>query len=627
MDALDGIRVLAILGVIIYHFNASLLPGGFLGVTVFFVLSGYLITGGLCAQLSKNGRIGYKRYFFKRVRRLWPTMLTVVVVIALLTAIFSPTLLEKMRPDAIPSLLFAENWWKVFSHQSYFAAAGLPSPLTHFWFLGVLFQFYLVWPLIMWGVWKLAPSKRVLRRVSLGLLVASFVLMVLLYDPEVDVSRIYYGTDTRLAELMVGAYLAFLVPISGMKPLGANDGSTSSKLHSVRLAVRNHVISDIIGIAGIVAIVVMAFMLNGFSQFLYRGGLLLVAVLTALVVLAVVNPKSLLGKVLGAKPMQIAGSRSYALYMWHYPLLLIMNPANRTTELPWWGYVLEVAAIIVAAELNYRLVEKHTGEGQIGRALRAVRRGKAPLRRVISPYKSVSYAVGIATIAAIVVLVLGPVGYAGQEFGQEALQSGTSSTSSVQETDSSGSNTADESQTNEAETLSNLGNAILRSRYEVDPKTGATDIKVLLIGDSVPLGTQDIFSDIFPKGKLDAEVGRQVSEGSERCKADLADYDPDVVVYALGANGVADEEDVMENIEAAGNRPVYLVNVRVPQSQQDINNDLYKKIADENDNVYLIDWYGDSKGHDDWFWDDGTHLRPEGAKAYLLMIRKALLGE
>uniref|UniRef100_UPI003AB27E4B acyltransferase family protein n=1 Tax=Enorma massiliensis TaxID=1472761 RepID=UPI003AB27E4B len=217
IPALDGIRTLAVIAVVLYHLNLTWAQGGFLGVTIFFVLSGYLITRLLLAEFEQTDRIDLKRFWVRRVRRLVPATITLVVVVAVLCTIFNHVMLTKMRPDILPSLFFFNNWWQIAQNVSYFDALGDPSPLTHFWSLAIEEQFYVVWPVLLLIMLKLRVKRPWMRRIVVALAAVSAVTMAVLYDPAADPSRVYYGTDTRAFSMLLGAWLAF-IPESSMSP-------------------------------------------------------------------------------------------------------------------------------------------------------------------------------------------------------------------------------------------------------------------------------------------------------------------------------------------------------------------------------------------------------------------------
>ena len=638
VGALDGLRVLAILAVLVYHANPSWLPGGYFGVTVFFVLTGYLTTLSIEREIGRAGRLDYPRFVLKRVMRLLPSMLAVVGVSTLLCVFLAPNLLPKVKSDAVPALLFVENVFYIVRKVSYFANAGLPSPLTHFWYLGVVMQFYVIWPLVLLGMRKVVRSRRTACSAVGILSVASAVLMAVLYDPAGDTARIYYGPDTRAAELLLGALAALWTGGRGLnlRALPAVEP---------RLKDAPTWTCDAVALACLAGLGVMCLSLNGYSEFAYRGGMLLAAVLTAVLVSCLCRPQSALAHVLGARPVAEAGKRAFAAYLWHYPLLVILNPATRTTELPVWGWALEFLLIFACAEASYRLFENGQGPRELaGRPM--------PLGLAVP-----QVAFGALGVLCALVLLFVPISaeqtgvptemqqmsaeeqqyLAEQQAAAESAQSGENGDGSDAAGEGDGSQ-AEPQQDNTTFDVSGTyfaGTAfaaaidqINATSFTVDASTGATNASVILIGDSVPAGAITQFYKYFPNGYIDAQVGRQLYAGLDvyrQCQAN--GHDGDVVVWAIGDNGVARESQVKELIEAVDpSKHVYLCTVRVPLALQDMNNQLFKDVAAQYDNVDVIDWYAESAGHDEYFWSDGTHLRPEGAEAYVLMLRKAITG-
>ena len=633
VGALDGLRVLAILAVLVYHANPSWLPGGYFGVTVFFVVTGYLTTLSIEREIGRAGRLDYPRFVLKRVTRLLPSMLAVVGVTTLLCVFLAPNLLPKVKSDAVPALLFVENVFYIVRNVSYFANAGLPSPLTHFWYLGVVMQFYVIWPLVLLGMRKVVRSRRMACSAVGILAIASAVLMAVLYDPTGDTARIYYGPDTRAAELLLGALAALWT---------GGRGLNLRALPAVgpRLKDAPAWTCDAVALACLAGLGVMCFLLNGYSEFAYRSGMLLAAVLTAVLVSCLCRPQSALAHVLGARPVAEAGKRAFSVYLWHYPLLVVLNPATRTTELPVWGWALEFLLIFACAEASYRLFEKGRGPRELaGRPM--------PLGLAVP-----QVAFGALGVLCALVLLFVPISaeqtgvptemqqmsaeeqqyLAEQQAAAESAQSdenGDGEGDGSQAEPQQDNTTFDVSGTYFAGTAFAAAiNQINATSFTVDASTGATNASVILIGDSVPAGAITQFYKYFPNGYIDAQVGRQLYAGVDvyrQCQAN--GHDGDVVVWAIGDNGVARESQVKELIDAVDpSKHVYLCTVRVPLALQDMNNQLFKDVATQYDNVDVIDWYAQSAGHDEYFWSDGTHLRPEGAEAYVLMLRKAITG-
>ena len=607
-------------------------------MTVFFVLTGYLTTLSIEREIGRAGRLDYPRFVLKRVTRLLPSMLAVVGVSTLLCVFLAPNLLPKVKSDAVPALLFVENVFYIVRKVSYFANAGLPSPLTHFWYLGVVMQFYVIWPLVLLGMRKVVRSRRTACSAVGILSVASAVLMAVLYDPAGDTARIYYGPDTRAAELLLGALAALWTGGRGLnlRALPAVEP---------RLKDAPAWTCDAVALACLAGLGVMCFSLNGYSEFAYRGGMLLAAVLTAVLVSCLCRPQSALAHVLGARPVAEAGKRAFAAYLWHYPLLVILNPATRTTEIPVWGWALEFLLIFACAEASYRLFEK-------GQGLRELAGRPMPLGLAVP-----QVAFGALGVLCALVLLVVPISaeqtgvptemqqmsaeeqqyLAEQQAAAESARSGENGDGS----DAAGEGDGYQAEPQQDNTTFDVSGTyfagtafaaaidqINATSFTVDASTGATNASVILIGDSVPAGAITQFYKYFPNGYIDAQVGRQLYAGLDvyrQCQAN--GHDGDVVVWAIGDNGVARESQVKELIEAVDpSKHVYLCTVRVPLALQDMNNQLFKDVAAQYDNVDVIDWYAESAGHDEYFWSDGTHLRPEGAEAYILMLRKAITG-
>lgn len=613
--ALDGLRVLAIAAVVAYHADPGAFPGGFMGVTVFFVLTGYLTTLSVARSLSSDEGFGYLRFLAKKVARLWPTMLAVVAVTAGLSLALAPALLTKEKADVVPALLFCQNINYIVRKVSYFAAAGQPSPLTHFWYLGVLAQYYVVWPLVLMVTWRMETRRKSLVAGTLVLAVASAVLMGALFDPTGDTARIYYGPDTRAGELLVGSALA-------LASLGGGLGRGLDLLPDVLRGPLESgwgLLRELVAAGSLAGLCSLALFSNGHTAFAYRGGIALAAVLSALLVGVLAEPEpSLVGRLLSLRPLAWLGRRSFAIYLWHYPLLLVMNPATRTTSLPWWGWALEALIILAVSELSYEVLER--GMPAFGEP------GPLGLQKPVLVAEAVFLATGIAVCVV-------PMGVAeGTRPQAEAM------TAEERKAQAEAVAAAKEAAQKETYDLTNTYfkdtafaaavDTINKTNFTVDSETGATDANVTLVGDSVPEDASAEFYEIFPNGYMDAKIGRQMTAGVEayeECKA--AGHEGDVVVWSIADNGWITESQAEELVSClASTKKVYFVTCRCPDAFQDNNNEVLRTVAARHDNVQVIDWYSESEGHDEWFWNDGEHVRPDGATAYVLLLRRAITG-
>lgn len=623
--ALDGLRALAIAGVVLYHLRPSRLTGGFLGVTLFFTLSGYLATKSIMRATARDG-FSYPRYICRRVARMMPPIVVIIALTAVATYIAAPSLLPKVQQDALPSALFLSNWFYIFRNVSYFAAAGLPSPLTHLWFCAVTMQFYLVWPVILMALCGKTRSRNTAIGITIAFALVSTAAMVLMFNPTADTSRVYYGTDARAAELLCGALAAIAAPrlremLSGDIHIpGANKGI--SKVNAI-------------SIAWLVAVIASALMLTGESAWLYRGGFLLFALATGLLIICVQNTECIVRRLLSVKPLVWLGQRSFSVYLVHYPLLLLMNPATRTTRIAWWEQALQLVLILAVAEVFYRLVERPWSHKPAQQDSTARKHFLAPA--MVLP------ALGAACVAA---LAFAPLDWAGiatvraEQLRPELAQNATSSQDNgandkgaepASGKDSQPSDTASDDATKQKPKEGPIAEKVPKNldwkTFTYDEATGTCDARVLMIGDSVTAGAQPGIQAVLPNAYIDGVVSRQFYTFQDVYAQDSANYDPSVVICALGTNGlIRGSQQVQDVINAVGGKPIYFVTVRVPLELQDRNNQMIRDVCAQNDNAGVIDWNGASEGHSEYLVDDGTHLTQAGIDTYAALIRQAICG-
>ncbi|HWG62560.1 MAG TPA: acyltransferase family protein [Streptosporangiaceae bacterium] len=354
MPGLDGLRALAVLAVIAYHEQFGWAPGGLLGVGVFFTLSGYLITDLLLGQWVSYGRLKLGDFWLRRARRLLPALFVMLAVVTAWVTIADRARLAGLRSAVAAAAAYSSNWYLIAAHSSYFARFAPPAPLDHLWSLAVEEQFYLVWPwLILLAVFCLRSRRlsriRWLVLPTLAMAAASAFAMLKLYHPGLDPTRVYEGTDTRACGLLIGAALAMVWP--SRRP--------------GKPAIWTRVALDGAGTAGLAVIGLMIWRVGQYSSFTYRGGLVVLSVATAMVLAAAACQGSVVGRALGWGPLRWIGVRSYGIYLWHYPIIVLTTPANSTENLT--RAALQVAASIGLAALSWKFVEEPIRHGALGR--------------------------------------------------------------------------------------------------------------------------------------------------------------------------------------------------------------------------------------------------------------------
>lgn len=607
ITGLDGIRAIAVIMVLAYHLKLALFKSGFLGVTVFFVLSGYLITGILISEVEEEGTIDLKNFWLRRIRRLVPAVMSMAVVIIFVSAVVNKIIFTKGCKDFLASVLGFNNWWQIFNKVSYFEAAGVPSPFTHCWSLAIETQFYLIYPLILLGIYKLVKSrgegraKRGLLFAGVTLLLAliSVILMIVLFDPQQDASRVYYGTDTRAFSLLFGALLAILWEYR-MVPRRLS-ASVNMVLGSVSFAV----------------LLVMTIAINGSSNFWYRGGQFFGTILTVLMVYAVSGRKTWLSRFLSNPVLKWIGDRSYSIYLWHYPIILLISKGIKAS---WWITLIEIVLSVVLAELSYRFIETPIRHGIIGEYLNILRsRPKSrqeKKRQVQVARRSLKVIAGtfVLTVSLILCMIFVPK--------KNALDTLQKRESKAKETGKMTEEQLAKQKANGSESEDTICTTDLTDDEILE------GLNLLLIEDSIAVDVTDDFYEMFPNSVSDTKIGRITSLGKQVLDSyiDEKKWEGEGVIFASLSNSPINGELEAIREKIGKDMPLFLTTVRIPHDTfEEESNSKIKKFVEENDHTYLIDWYAASEGHDEYFDADDTHLLSAGAKAYAKCIKEAVL--
>lgn len=669
--ALDGLRAIAVIGVILYHAGMPWMRGGFLGVESFFVISGFLITSLLLADWAAIGQINLKKFWQRRARRLLPAFYTAIVAVLAFVVLFLPDEITRLRPDLLPALAFLTNWQYIFTNQSYFEAAGRPPLLRHLWSLAIEWQFYMVWPLVCMGLFRLRKSLTI--ALALAGAAASSLWMAAQFVPDADPSRIYYGTDTRATGLLVGAALALLISARSARSAPGAPGTPGTK-------------SKILDVAGLLslAVLVMAYaQLDELNTALYRGGFFAISALTAVCVAASTqNATGWMARLLGASPLRWVGLRSYGLYLWHWPVFALTRPL---VDVPLEGlplFALRIAITLALTELSYRFIETPVRKGALGRAWAALRAAQGAAKmRFIAPV--VVGVMALAALGAATVLAQPPTGKPSIADDQAAVAGllDTPEPNRGEEADMGDTVTGGQAEATPAETPSptqipattptplptinnqqpatqypipntintptpisvpvtptrttiptptfNVITRTVDGRVQIDYVTPFTQTKrrIFAIGDSVMVAAAKSLWQTYGEDiDIDARTARPLKDGIKMLQ-DRRDKNllGDVVVVHLGSNGPMNAAQMNELLTTLKDVPrVVALNLREPRTWEQTNNAIIKDVASRYPNVVFVDWNALSVSQPNLLEGDGIHLKAAGVKVYVEAIYGAI---
>ncbi len=647
MPGLDGLRAIAVLAVIAYHLDPGWAPGGLLGVGVFFTLSGYLITDLLLGQREALGRIRLGDFWLRRARRLLPALFLMLAVVVAWIALLDRSLLPGLRGDVLAAVAYVSNWWNIVRDASYFARFGPPPPLDHLWSLAVEEQFYLIWPFLLWLGLRYVPGRYMLAGLTLAGAALSAAAMAWIYEPGVDPTRVYEGTDTRAFGLLVGAALAMVWP--------------SRKLRADLITIRGRILLDTAGVVGLVVIGLLIWQTSEYSPFLYKGGILLLSVATVLTVTALVHPASWLGVALGWAPLRWLGVRSYGIYLWHYPIIVLTAPSMQQKASPGLEAIQVVATIAVAA-LSWQLFEEPIRRGAMGRIWARIRFKvrwwrAAPLANYL-PRRP--FLTGMVSVVAIGVLALDCAGLSGM-ISPHAQSSGLASRSEKGPIDPGVSthNTAAAPSTTPAPAATTPEKTPPRSgpstRQKPEPKTSdaasatmSSCNSVAYIGDSTSegmvlpsylpdpdhrlgaqyarVGATSQYFEISGARSIVETLSEEQASGYAIARDLKAGGFEGCWVIGLGMNDTANvyvgsvvglEARIRRMMRVMGDQPVLWITVKTlldtgPYEEANME-DWNRAVVDacaKYPNMRVFDWASLAK--DSWYLSDGTHYTSEG---------------
>jgi len=572
IPAIDGLRAVAVIAVMLYHLGFTWIPGGFLGVDLFFVISGYVITRLLLDSIQRSGGLDLRAFYVARIRRLLPPLVFMIIVTTIIVGFWAPDTMRRFLGDTPFALFGGMNWWLVFRHTDYFEAIGRPPLLQHTWSLGVEAQFYLVWPLILLLVLRYFGRNKIS---SAALLIAAISGITLFFvSLQVDaanssqVSHVYFGTDTHSIGLFLGSALAVRwIP------------------QNLKLAVSRKAqdFIDGIGVVGFLGIIATFLFIDESDPTLYKIAFPLVGVLGCAIITSIVHPASRFAPILSSRPFVWIGERSYAIYLWHWVIFQITRPEYDLEGSTWALYALRILIVFALADISLRFVELPIRTGLINYWFKGM---KYRTKRV-----RVRQRVGVALIVITAITATASIAVQAIATGDQQLVE-------------------------------------LKDQLEqpeqpiITPDIAAGGLWVT--GDSVILGIRSELGARQNIGLINARVGRQATELLEVIRNDKTNMLGSTVIFNLGNNGKLTEDQVSFIFQELSQQPrIIVVNTAVPRGWRDENNLLISQYS----TIYgakLVDWAAISKGHPEYFGPDGVHLKPAGVRAYVDAITAQL---
>ena len=616
LPGLDGLRAIAVVAVIVYHLNPSWLPGGFLGVDIFFVISGYLITALLMAEWSRSSAIDLGAFWKRRARRLLAAVLALLLIVTLAAAVVARDSLHGLQGDLPAALAYVMNWHLLVQHQPYLATFGRSPLLLHLWSLSVEEQFYLLWPLALIPLLRRLPASRIAGLAMVGALASATLRGVFFHAG--NPSGVYFGTETHADGLLIGCALAAAIPPWRMM--------TSVPASARRLLERAG--------AGALALVLLGLATLGFnSSVTYRGGMLLVNLAAAVVVATAAHPAARIGPLLARQPLRWIGLRSYSLYLWHWPIFEMTRPGVDLHISAWQVQLLRLGLTALAAELSYRYVEQ---PWRTGRAQAALRNWMIRARPAVQVTAWAIPAVALSTVLASApavngppVLLQGSTEAARLAPGQAGLLSAPGTTSTTVAPDPVLANlmAGPLIQSVDAHQAATKRAAASARRSRSRPAPGVEE-PILAVGDSVLLAASPALSQTFgPQITIDAAVGRQVSTGLQR----LAQYRSagallryKTVVVDLGTNGVFSPAQFAQLAQLVKGVPrVVIFNVHADRPWATVSNaTLAAGVAGDPRQMRLVDW--NRIAQTPMLYADGIHPDASGAGVYATLLLSAI---
>jgi peptidoglycan/LPS O-acetylase OafA/YrhL len=576
--SIDGLRAIAVTAVVLYHLGISWLPGGFLGVDLFFVISGYVITRLILDSINKSGALDLRGFYWARLRRIYPGFLFMVFSTIIFIGVWAPEAIKRFLTDLPYALVGMMNWALVARQQDYFESIGRPPLLQHTWSLAVELQFYLIWPIILLTVLKYFGKANVARVALIIAMFSGAALFIVSLQLDAanaqQVSHIYFGTDTHSLGLFLGSALAV---------------SWIPQNLSSNIAKRAQDVIDGIGVFGLLGLIATFLFIDANNATSYQIAFPLAAIFGCLVIISLVHPASRFAPLISSAPFTWVGQRSYGIYIWHWVVFQVTRPSVDLTGETWALYLARVLLVLALADISLRWVEIPFRQGNIQNWVRGIKYRAPRVQLRHKAYILLSILSLVAVSASISAQAISKSDLAAQQLLDESL--------SIEDED------------------------LAASTGDLGSTTG-----VWVTGDSVILGVRAKLERQVHISLINARVGRQAPELLAAMGVDQISVPESPIVFNLGNNNKLSLETVSEIFETVKNQPqIVVVNTAVPRSWRDENNKIIATVAANYPNVKLVDWNKISEGKPQLFAPDGVHLSPLGSDAYVAAILDVLI--
>lgn len=605
LPSIDSLRALAVLAVIIYHVDVNYLPGGFLGVDLFFVLSGYLISSLIIKEFRKTGTVNLYNFYIRRARRLLPAVYFMITVGLVVMVLFNEVLLRKSHLDAIFGYIYSSNWWYIFHKLDYFDSFGAQSPFKHLWSLAIEEQFYMIFPLLFLLVNRKKKSKdgtfklnKNFLYVVLGLILVSLIAHILLFDIN-NISRIYFGTDTRAFSLLVGVVGAILYPME--------------RLHT-KVTPQQNLIYSVISLVSIATLITVMIYTSEYNTWLYRGGFLLVAILGLIVIISSGKQHTVMARLLSFKPVVFIGKISYSLYLWHFPILVLTTPVAEIGNTNIYFVILRVILTFVVAIVSYVFVETPIRKLGFKNYIKVIFK---KLKKC--PRKSRRIYAGIVGVVSIF-FVMGIFGKS-VPFISTAFVKEMEVNKETQFVNNGNNKENKEEQNNDSNKENKDNNENKDEKNNTEKKYSS----VVVIGDSLTVDIGEKFQELYPGAVIDGKIGRQLYVAIEEAKS-YSNYNNEnsAIIFQLGTNGPFTESQIEELVKVFDKADIYFVNIKVPRAWEKTVNAALKQAQEKHTNINIIDWYSVANSSKNLFEPDRVHLNQNGIVEMTTLIKKNL---